>query len=424
MKTLFIHQNFPGQYKHLAPAIAQQGHQVFALGESINLETKADIPGVQQFGYDPPKKLDNPETHVYLRYFEGQVRRGQQVARALLKLKRHNIIPDLILGHPGWGEILYVKDIYPTVPLIGLFEFYYRNKGHDVGFDTEFSLRSDLALDQSCSVRTKNINNLLALEAADAGICPTTYQKSVQPPEFQHKLSVIHDGIDTTVAQPNAKVELGLDNDLGPLTLNQQHEVITFVSRNLEPYRGYHIFMRALPQLLQQRPNAHVIIVGGDHVSYGSSPPNGKSWKTIFFEEVKDDLDLDRIHIYDRLPYKKLIKILQLSSVHVYLTYPFVLSWSMLDAMSCGCLVVASKTPPVEEVIRHGENGLLVDFFSPDEICNCVNQVLEHPTRMQHMRAKARQTVIDKYDLKRVCLPKHLELIQKTFQKFQDIKNS
>ncbi|HEY9751937.1 MAG TPA: glycosyltransferase family 4 protein [Coleofasciculaceae cyanobacterium] len=406
MKVLCIHQNFPGQYKHLAPALAQQGHQVVGLGE---VKQRPEIPGVQQISYNPPQP-GSSTTHHYLQGFEGQVRRGQQVLRSLQELQKKGFTPDLILAHPGWGEALYVKDIFPTVPLIGLFEFYYHGHGHDVGFDPEFPL-NQVNLDKQCKIRTRNVNHLLALEAVDMGVCPTIYQKSVHPAVFHSKLQVIHDGINTHVACPDSNVTMTLNQNGEAITLTRQSEVITFVSRNLEHYRGFHIFMRALPSILNRRPQAHVVIVGGDSVSYGPAAPKGKTWKQIYLDHVQDQLDLNRVYLFDRLLYNQLIQLFQLSSVHVYLTYPFVLSWSVLEAMSCGCLVVGSRTAPVQEVIRDGENGFLVNFFSPEEICDRINQVLDSPDRMQQIRDHARQDVITRYDLHQVCLPQQLDLI-------------
>lgn len=410
MNILFIHQNFPGQYPHLARTLAQQGHRVIGLGAAANLRDRPEIPGVTRIGYQSPNP-GSPNTHSYLRDFEGQVRRGQQVVRSLLNLREKGFVPDLIYGHPGWGEILYVKDVFPTVPLIGLFEFYYHGRGQDVGFDPEFAAQPLMELESQCRIRTKNVNNLLALEAVDQGICPTQYQKSVMPAEFQAQLTVIHDGIDTAVASPKPEAQVTLKVGEQALTLDHTQEIITFVNRNLEPYRGYHTFMRCLPQLLRARPQAQVVLVGGDGVSYGAAAPSDRTWKEIFFDEVKDQLDRSRVHFVGRVPYPQLIGLFQLSSVHVYLTYPFVLSWSLLEAMSCGCLVVGSRTAPVTEVIQDGQNGLLVDFFAPDEIVKRIVEVMTHPTRMQALREAARQTIVKKYDLHTVCLPQQLALM-------------
>lgn len=407
MDILLLHQNFPGQYKHLAPALAARGHQVIGVGDGERLRQQPHLPGVRRVGYKSPRGA-GPETHPYLQSFEGQVRRGQQVLRALQQLQRDGFRPDLILAHPGWGEALFLKDAYPDVPLIGLFEFYYRGHGVDMGFDPEFPLD----LDQHCRARSRNANHLIALEATDVGICPTAFQKSVHPSCFHDKLRVIHDGIDTDQAcpKPLASMQIMLDGQL--LRLSREDEVISFVSRNLEPYRGFHVFMRALPRLLEQRPQARVVIVGEDAVSYGPAAPAGSSWKQIFLAEVQDHLDLSRVHFCGRLPYSQLLKLFQLTSAHVYLTYPFVLSWSMLEAMSCGALVVGSRTPPVEEVIRDGENGLLVDFFSPEQLASRLIDVLGHPDGFQSLREEARRTIVEHYDLRRICLPQQLALIR------------
>ena len=411
MNVLFVHQNFPGQYPHLARALAQQGHTVMGLGERANLQNRSDIPGVTRIGYPTPQS-GSKSTHQYLRNFEGQVRRGQQAARSLINLKEKDFIPDVIYAHPGWGEVLFIKDIFPTASLIGLFEFYYHGQGQDVGFDPEFTPDEPLQLDSHCRIRTKNANNLLALEAVDWGICPTQYQKSVMPATYHDRLSVIHDGIDTTIACPNPEAQFTVGTVDPPLVLTRDDEVITFVNRNLEPYRGYHTFMRCLPQLLQARPQAHVVIVGGDSVSYGAAPPASQTWKEIFLAEVRDRLDLSRIHFVGKVPYKQLIALFQVSSVHVYLTYPFVLSWSMLEAMSCGCLVLGSRTAPVEELIQDERNGLLVDFFDASAIASQICRVLEHPNQLQSLREAARQTIVEKYDLQHVCLPQQLAFLK------------
>lgn len=412
MNILFVHQNFPGQYPHLARTLAQQGHQVVGLGDQANIRDRPPIPGVTRLGYVPPQPA-SPNTHPYLRDFEGHVRRGQQVVRSLLNLRDRGFVPDLIYAHPGWGELLYIKDVFPTVPLVGLFEFYYHGQGQDVGFDPEFAAPPLRELDSRCRTRTKNVNNLLSLEAVDYGVCPTHYQKSVMPAAFHSKLTVIHDGIDTAIAAPNAQAQVTLPSTDPPLRLDGSQEVITFVNRNLEPYRGYHTFVRCLPRLLQARPQAQVVLVGGEGVSYGAAAPPGQTWKDIFFKEVEAQLDRDRVHFVGRVSYSQLIALFQLSSVHVYLTYPFVLSWSLLEAMSCGGLVVGSRTAPVAEVIRDGENGWLVDFFDSEALVERIVAVLEQPMQMQPLRAAARQTIVDNYDLQAVCLPQQLALMKK-----------
>ena len=401
MKILFVHQNFPGQYRHLAIHLAAvPGNQVVAITQRRDMQ----LPGVKNIVYKPQREV-TPQMHHYLRKTEADVLNAQSVARAALGLKRSGFVPDIMLGHNGWGEILYLKDVFPQTPLLGYFEFFYRFSGADVGFDPGEALTFDTAP----RIRTKNLGNLLGLDAADAGQCPTLWQKSTYPERYHPMLRVIHEGIDTDLALPDAKARLTLPA-LG-IDLAAGDEVVTYVARNLEPYRGFPSFMRSLPAILERRPNAHVLIVGGDEVSYGARLPKGQSYRQLLRDELGDTLDLRRVHFLGKVPYPVFLKILQISRVHVYLTYPFVLCWSMLEAMAAGCLLVASRTAPVEEVIRDGENGLLVDFFKPSEIAARVVEALEDRALFAVLRENARRTIVEKYDLKTICLPQQLAMI-------------
>lgn len=403
MKILFVHQNFPGQYLHLARHLgAITGNEVVF----ITQRQDASMAGIKCIVYKPLRKV-TPNIHHYLPDVEAGVLNAQAVMRATLDLKEAGFTPDVMLGHNGWGEIWYLKDVYPEVPLIGYFEFYYRLHGADIGFDTS----EPSILDTAPRIRSKNLGNMLALEAADLGQTPTQWQKSLYPKKHHASLHVCHEGISTEEVQPDPEAWLHLKN--AQLTLTRNHEVVTYVSRNLEPYRGFYSFMRSLPAILAQRPNAHILIVGGDEVSYGHRLPEGHSHKQIMLAELGASLDMNRVHFLGKVPYSIYLKILQISSVHVYLTYPFVLSWSMLEAMSAGCLVIGSRTPPVEEVIREGENGLLVDFFAPAEIAQRVCRVLEAGRDgFAEIRQHARQTIVDNYDLNTICLPAQLKLIE------------
>jgi glycosyltransferase involved in cell wall biosynthesis len=404
MKFLFVHQNFPGQYKHLAAALADDSrNQVVAIGEKGNLG-RLRHPKVTEVSYEKPRGASSG-THHYVRGIETAVRRGQAVVRVAIALRRNGFVPDVICCHPGWGEGLYLADVWPNSKRLYFFEFYHHAQGFDCGFDPEFPQE----FDEVFKIRTRNAVMLLSLAAADWGLVPTRWQRSSLPEEFQPKISQIHDGIDTEVVRPNPDTELFFKSGL---KLAKSDEVITFVNRNLEPYRGYHSFMRALPEIMRRRKNAHVVIVGGNEVSYGRRLPDGKTYKEMYLEEVRDQLDISRLHFLGRVPYSQFVELLQVSSVHVYLTYPFVLSWSMLEAMSAECLVVGSRTPPVEEVITDGENGLLVDFFKPLEIADAVDRVLDHPDRMQAIREQARKHIVEHYDLKTKCLPKHIKLVK------------
>ena len=245
---------------------------------------------------------------------------------------------------------------------------------------------------------------------ADAGVSPAQWQASTYPPALRAMIDVAFDGVDTATVRPDPGARLTLP-DMPELCAGD--EVLTFVNRNLEPYRGYHSFMRALPDVLAARPKARVVIVGGDEVSYGNPPKDGRKWKDIFLDEVRDRLDLNRVHFVGKVPYANFVQLMQVSRVHAYLTYPFVLSWSMVEAMSAGALVVASDTAPVREVIRHGENGLLVDFFDIAAWSRSLTEALATPKRFLPLRAAARQTVLDHYDLRTICLPRMVQIVER-----------
>jgi glycosyltransferase involved in cell wall biosynthesis len=406
MNILFIHQNFPGQFKFLAPALAGRGHRVVAM--TMQKIEQQQWQGVSLVPY-AASRGSTPGIHPWVGDFETKTIRGEACFRAALKLKQQGFNPDVIVAHHGWGESLFLKEIWPTAKLGIYCEFFYHASGSDVGFDPEFPV-TDVA--EPCRMRLKNLNNLLHFDIADAGLSPTHWQASTFPAPFRDRITVVHDGIDTDAVQPNSAVSLSLSDGL---SLSRNDEVVTFVNRNLEPYRGYHIFMRALPQLLRQRPQAHILIVGGDSVSYGAKPAGDSTWKTIFANEVRpqiSDADWARVHFLGNLPYQQFIPLLQLSTVHVYLTYPFVLSWSLLEAMSAGCAIVASDTAPLREAIEHDKTGCLVDFFDAQQLAEQVSALLANADQRQRLGNAARHFAQANYDLKTQCLPKQISWVE------------
>jgi len=377
MRILFVHQNFPGQYRHLAAYYARNGHQVVGVGENKNLRRQQAVPGVRLLGYDAPAG--------------GAVQRGRRVAAGAAHLRRNGFVPDVIFAHIGWGEAVFLKDVFPEARIVLYCEYFYRAAGGDMGFDPEFPPTPEKQL----RLRVMNAPLLMALDASDIGMAPTLWQQSRFPKVYRPGIRVIHDGIDTDRVMPG----------------RPQEELITYVSRNLEPYRGFHTFMRAIPEIQRRRPRARIVIVGGDEVSYSPRLPSGQTYRQQLLKELDGQIDLSRVRFMGRIPYSDYLALLRRSSVHVYLTYPFVLSWSLLEAMSAGCLIVGSRTSPVQEVMRDGENGLLVDFFSASAIAERVDYALEHQAELQPLRSAARQTVVQRYDLRRVCLPAQLRLV-------------
>uniref|UniRef100_A0A832A412 Glycosyltransferase n=1 Tax=Desulfacinum infernum TaxID=35837 RepID=A0A832A412_9BACT len=415
MKLLFLHQNFPGQFKHLAPALAARGHTVVAM--TLQKVTATEWQGVQLVPYGVSRGT-TPGVHPWVSDFETKVIRAEAAFRTMRALKAQGFVPDTVIAHPGWGESLFVKEVWPEVRLGIYCEFFYHAQGADVGFDPEFPAADPQG--EPCRLRLKNLNHLLHFEVADAGLSPTHWQASTFPEPFRSRITVVHDGIDTQAVAPNPHVALTLNTHGGDrVSLTRRDEVITFVNRNLEPYRGYHIFMRALPAMLKARPHGRVLIVGGSDVSYGARPDperyGGRSWKQIFMDEVRPripDADWARVHFLGHVPYPHFVTLLQLSTVHVYWTYPFVLSWSLLEAMSAGCAIVASDTAPVREAIRHDETGRLVDFFDVEGLANAVCALLDEPRERQRLGANARAFAQATYDLRTVCLPKQLQWVE------------
>jgi len=400
MKVLFVHNNFPGQYQHIARALATDSSiQIAAIGSS----TSQAMSGVNLIRYSL-RDVDVSATHPFARRFDMECHRGEQVLYALSSLATSGFVPDIIMAHPGWGETLPLRTIFPDARIILYCEFFYGMRGRDVGFDSEFP---ETGADGHVALHLKNASSLLALTDCDFGISPTDWQRSTFPKEYQRKISVIHEGIDVDVVKPAPDAVLRLPSGR---ELRRSDEVVTFVARNLEPLRGYHRFMRALPRIMAARPQAQVVVVGGDGTSYGALPPPGTTWKSLFLNEVAKHIDQSRIHFTGRLSYSDYLSALQISSAHIYLTYPFVLSWSLLEALSVGCLVIGSDTDPVREVLN-SENSLLVPFFDTEQLAERVIEALSFPRRFRSVRAQARRTILDQYDLARICLPKMMAFI-------------
>ena len=357
MKILFIHQNFPGQFLHLAKDLGRnKAHKVMALG----LHNNPVPPGVTLRVYKFLRAADK-NIHPLLADAEAKVLRAEACAAAALELKNEGFEPDLIIAHPGWGEALFIRDVFPQARVANYCEYYYASAGQDVGFDPETPA---LTQERRYALRLKNMANLLSLNDADLAYSPTAWQRSTYPAAYQDRIAVIHDGIDIGQLRfrPDAQIQIQDNQGHTKDTLKPGDEILTFVARNLEPVRGFHILMRALPIVLKKRPNARVIIVGGNEVSYGHRAPDGQTWKEALLAELGDQIDLNRVFFSGRIPYSVYLDLLSISKVHVYWTTPFVLSWSFLEAAMACVPLIASKTPPVEEYASQFD-VTLVDFL-------------------------------------------------------------
>ena len=402
MNILFIHQNFPGQWKHLAPTVAKdKRHRVVALAMH---DRPIEAEGVEVRRYNV-QRGSTAGIHPWSVDFESQMIRGEACAEQAMLLRNEGFMPELICAHPGWGEALFLKDIWPQTRILGYHEFHYHKDA--TTFDQEFA--PPPRWQDSARLRAKNASFLLGYEDIDWGVTPTRFQWSTLPGRVQERTSVIHDGIDIEAVKPDANAQL-LFQQIN-LTVNRDSKVITFISRNLEPTRGFHRFMRAIPLIQARQPEAQIFIVGRDGSGYGAAHPSGKSYKQVMLEELQGQLDLSHVHFVGPLHYPQLIKLIQLSQAHVYYTVPFVLSWSLMEAMACGALVIGSRTEPLEEVIQHGENGLLVDYFKPQELADTIDAVLSDPDQFVALRRNARSTIESHYAL-RQSLSRQVALMQ------------
>ncbi len=404
MNILILHPSFPGQYLHLAPYLAQnKENKVVFLAKDNSI--KANFQGVQLGLYKKPseKAEEWVKTCGPLMPAAEAVIDGQQIVRSLNWLKQEqHFQPDVVIGHTGWGSTLYVKDVYPDVPIMGYFEWYYHSEhGDSFWWPDEIP-----TIENKISIRTRNAHHLLNLEECDAGVTPTQWQYSQFPEEFKYKLSVIHEGIDTDFCKPLDK-RPGLQLEDLKIDLPEGTEIITYVARGFEIYRGFPYFMDAIREVLSRRPKTHVIIVGDDRICYGAKLA-GTTYRKE--EEKKGGYDTKRVHftgLRNRGDYRK---ILQASSCHIYLTRPFVLSWSFLEAMSFGCPIVGSKTPPVQEVMEDGVNGLLAEFRSPHHIARKVEEILDDRELAARLGKAARETVLERFELRK-CLRKQEDLM-------------
>ena len=382
MQILFLHNNFPAQFGALGGFLARRGWDVWFGTQRKGVAAN----GLKVFAYEPHRKVSD-KTHPYAANFENAVLNAQATARAALRLKTKGLNPDIVVAHSGWGPGLFAKDLWPDAKYVGYFEWYYRSDAPDVAF-----FDADRSMDDQLRARARSAAILMDLASCDAGICPTRFQYDQFPECFQPKLNVLHDGVDVEACKPNPDVRFTLDD----IELSRATEIVTYVACGMEPYRGFPQFMKACEIILAERPNAHVVIVGEDRVAYGKKLNGGDSYKKRALRELS--IDPARLHFTGLLPRAKYIEVLQASTVHVYLTAPFVLSWSMMEAMSAECAIVASDTAPVRELIDQEVHGVLTDIADPDAIAASVTALLDDEARRRRLGAAARARIVEAYE--------------------------
>jgi len=394
MNFLFVHQNFPGQYLHivrslLADNAAREGtHQIVFMTEP----NRNNMAGVRKVTYARPPAVA-AGAHVDAREFEMATRRSTAAYDGALQIRALGFKPDIIIGHHGWGEMLTLADVFPGVPILGYFEFFYRIKGTDVNYDPEFPMGTD----RFGAVRSKNAVNLIALSLEQHGQVPTRWQHATYPDWACRQIRIIEEGVDLDICKPSAR-RASQTLRVGDLTVTPRQKLLTYVARNLEPYRGFHTFMRALPGLLSERPELIVSIVGGDDISYGAPPPHG-TWREVLLHELGHRIDHERVHFLGKVSYADHLALLRRSDAHVYLSYPFVASWSLREALAIGCAVVGGDTDTITEFVKHDENGLVVDNLDPTAVAAAVLRLLADRALSAKLRAGARAFATRRLDI-------------------------
>ncbi len=401
MRLLFVHQNMPGQYRELVQWLASQGgHEIVFLTQR---KQPPKIEGVRTIIYKAHHTA-KPDTYALSKTWETAAGSGFGAVMALKKIVEGGFTPDIIIGHVGWGEMTFFREVLPDTPQIGFFEYYYSDKGGPVGFDPE----SPVTEHTPYIMYGHNVVPNMNIETVDLGHAPTFWQRDRFPESFHDKMYVCHDGIRTDKLKPDSDASLILGR---AGTIRKGDEVVTYMARNLETTRGFHQLMRAIPQLQKLRPEARILIVGGNDTSYGGKNTHQGGLRGQMEKEVGHLLDWERLHFLGQVPYSDFQKIVQISRCHIYLTMPFVLSWSLLESMSMEATIVASDVPPVREAVTDGKTGLLVDFFDPKALAEQVAEVCANPDDYAQLGPAARKHVIETYDFHKVCLPEHLRQI-------------
>lgn len=384
--VLFVHNNFPAQFADLAKQLVRGGVRCAAFGQ----QHAGDVTGVPSIKYVLTRGTTFGMFPLAVRA-EADLIRASRTLDAARKAKSEGFNPDVIIGHTGWGETILLDEVWPQARQVLYPEFFYSGHGLDIGFDNEFKATTE---EMVLLGKTKNATMALALTDADAIVTPTRFQAETLPKVFHPLVRIIHEGVDLEAIRPGPAEPFALD-DGG--VIQPGTPVVTHINNNMEPLRGLHIFARALPRLLAEVPDAHAIVIGEPTSrGYSGAAPEGETWKDVCFRGV--EVDPARVHFLGRVPHARMLAALRLSTAHVYYTYPFVLSWSLSEAMASGCYVVGSDTAPVREVIEDGVNGRLLPFFDPAALSQALIAACRDPAASAPMRGAARRTAEQLFD--------------------------
>lgn len=398
MKLLLVHQNFPGQFRDLGPALCDRGHELKAIGSSQRITDNR----IEVLRYEHSLG-ERTGLHPHSLEVDEWIHRSEKVAALAVGLKHRGWVPDVMLVHPGWGEALLLRQVFPSTPLVIWPELWLRPE--HLGIDP-----GGMTVGQMQYLRIKDWLIDGAMADASLAVLPTRYQAGTFPQRWQQKIEVIHEGVPEAMLQLPRLQQLTIAEGI---TLGPDVPVVTFISRNLEPMRGFPTFMRALPNLLSNHSTVHIVIVGGDEVSYSNAPGDGRSWRDHLLDELGESIDRKRVHLFGRMPHEQLQKLYRRSDLHVYLSKAFVLSWSLLELMACGTPVLAEANPMMEELIKPGVNGALWRG-KPESLAKAILTLLDKPDTLKQWGRQAKLQLQPTY-IQKHCLDQ-LErlLIQQT----------
>jgi glycosyltransferase involved in cell wall biosynthesis len=401
MHILFVHQNFPAQFGHIARYLIQEhGYRC----TFVSRKPAGTTDGIRRIQYQPVGGATQ-QTHYCTRSFENAVAHCHGVFEACRQYTDEP--PELIVGHSGFGSTLFLRELYEA-PIINYFEYYYRPHGSDLVFRPEFPPRRLDVLRSYC----RNATLLLDLENCDAGYCPTHWQRGCLPQTYKHKVEVIFDGVDAALWRRHNNVP----REIEARRIDADTRIVTYVARGMEAMRGFDIFMKVAKRIYTEMPDVMFVVVGADRVAYGGDLKyiSEKSFRDHVFKQ--DDYNLSKFIFPGRIPPERLARLLSISDLHIYLTVPFVLSWSLFDALACGCTVVASNTAPVQELISHEQNGLLADFYDVEGLADLALRVLRDPPAHRPLAEAGQALIEEKYTLEKT-LPRMLELYQRVLHR-------